>query len=88
MNDFYLGESGEKKSQPMVDFNLQKKKGSKKKVLQIISSKLNSKQQNNPKDIFNASNKINSILSKNLKSIYAENRDEKTKDIPLYKNVN
>ena len=29
MNDFYLGESGEKKSQPMVDFNLQKKKGSK-----------------------------------------------------------
>ena len=93
MNDFYLGESGENKSQHMVDFNynLQKKKGSKEKTLQIISSKLNSKHalKSNPKDIFNASNKINSILSKNLKSIYAENRDDKkNNDIPLYKNVN
>ena len=92
MNDFYLGETGEKKSQLIVDlnYNLQKKKGSRKTMFQLISSKLNSKQalNNNPKDIFNASNKINSILSKNLKSIYKENKDEKTKDFPLYKNVN
>ena len=92
MNDFYLGETAEKKPPLMVDFNYntQRKKGSRKKILQIVSSKLNPKQalNSNPKDIFNANNKINSILSKNLKSIYEEVRVEKNMDQPLYKNVN
>ena len=92
MNDFYLGETAEKKPPLMVDFNYntQRKKGSRKKILQIVSSKLNPKQalNSNPKDIFKANNKINSILSKNLKSIYEEVRVEKNMDQPLYKNVN
>ena len=91
MNDFYLGDNIKRKVQPMVDFNynIQKIKSSRKSMFQFFAPNLNSKNvsNNNPKEIYNASNKINSILSKNLKSIYHENKNEMTKDTPLYENV-
>ena len=91
MNDFF-GSSIQKKAQPMVDFNCnnQRIRNSRKSLFQIFEPKRSSKFliDNNPADIINANNKINSILSKNLKSIYNENMNDISKDIPIYDIIN
>ena len=89
MNEYFMdGSIAHKIDQPIVDFkyNAQKRKGSRKSMFQIFSPK--KIVNNNPKDIYNASNKINSILSKYLKSIYHENKNDLSKDKPLYESVN
>ena len=91
MNDFF-GSSIQKKAQPMVDFNCnnQRIRNSRKSLFQIFEPKRSSKflLDNNPADIINANNKINSKLSKNLKSIYNENMNDISKNIPIYDNIN
>ena len=79
------------KAMGLVDFtyNKQGNKSSRRSVFQVFSPKLNPKNtlNQNQKEIFNATNNINSILSKNLKSLFQENKNDISKDIPLYQNV-
>jgi len=91
MNDFFENIIQEK-AQPMVDFNYDNSpsRNPRKSMFRIFSkkSKSISTSNNNPEDLFNANNKINTILSKNLKSIYKENKDDLSKDTPIFQNVN
>ena len=93
MKEYYFEGEIKSKPQPMFDFNYSLQKNNKnpqRSMFQIYSPKLNTKNllNSNPKEIFNATNKINSILSKNLKSIYNENKNNISKDTPIYENVN
>ena len=81
-----------RKAMGLVDFTLNNKQGNKssrRSVFQVFSPKMNPKNtlNQNQKEIFNATNNINSILSKNLKSLFQENKNDISQDIPLYQNV-